>query len=83
MGNYHGEKSIETFTHERSIMKKNQLMEFSLQVRYPPYNNKNLSFLRLVLSTHPWIYYYKANRKGFRFFTIFVLVIIFILKKRL
>ncbi|CAO3621116.1 unnamed protein product [Cunninghamella blakesleeana] len=83
MGNYHGEKSIETFTHERSIMKKKQLMEFSLRVRYPPYTNGNLSLLRHLLSTPSWLYYYKANRKGFKFFTILLLVIIYILKRRL
>ncbi|CAO3614280.1 unnamed protein product [Cunninghamella echinulata] len=83
MGNYHGEKSIETFTHERAIMKKNQLMEFALRSRYPPYSDKNLSIIRLAISTHPWLYYYKTNRKGIKGFVIFILIILFILKRRL
>lgn len=37
MGNYHGEKSFTTFTHERSMLVKKQKMEGSnVAVRYPP-----------------------------------------------
>ncbi|KAG0744376.1 hypothetical protein G6F57_009595 [Rhizopus arrhizus] len=36
-GNYHGQKSFDTFTHERATMVKNYSMESVGAVRYPPY----------------------------------------------
>ena len=38
MGNYHGRWSFETFTHEKSILKKATWIDIPL--RYPPYENK-------------------------------------------
>lgn len=37
-GNYHGRWSFETFTHEKSILKKSTWLDIKL--RYPPYANK-------------------------------------------
>jgi hypothetical protein len=82
MGNYHGDKSFDTFTHERSIMTKNQRMESLLRVRYPPYTSKNLSLLRALLSTHPMIYYYKTHRTGFKVNFVLILLIIAFLRQR-
>ncbi|KAI8342788.1 Aldehyde/histidinol dehydrogenase [Chlamydoabsidia padenii] len=48
MGSYHGEKSFDTFVHERSTMIKNLDFESALTTRYPPYTddkNTMLSFL--------------------------------------
>ena len=38
MGSYHGKRSFDTFTHEKSILKKSTLIDIPL--RYPPYKNK-------------------------------------------
>ena len=35
MGSYHGKKSFDTFTHERSIVKKSTWLD--LPMRYHPY----------------------------------------------
>ncbi|ORZ08666.1 Aldehyde/histidinol dehydrogenase [Absidia repens] len=48
MGSYHGEKSFDTFVHERSTMIKSTGFESMLAARYPPYNDDKdtmLSFL--------------------------------------
>lgn len=37
-GNYHGKKSFDTFTHYKSILKKNNIIDPNF--RYPPYKNK-------------------------------------------
>jgi len=39
MGNYHGKFSFDTFSHQRSVMKKTSL--FDIPVRYAPYKNKH------------------------------------------
>lgn len=38
MGAYHGKESFNTFTHNKSVFKRSNLMEFSF--RFPPYKNK-------------------------------------------
>ena len=43
MGSYHGQKSFEAFSHEKSVLKK-QKME--LKLKYPPYNEKKKSFIK-------------------------------------
>lgn len=43
MGSYHGDRSFETFTHERATMVKSTFGESLMAVRYPPYNDdKNM-----------------------------------------
>lgn len=50
MGQYHGRKSIETFTHSRSILKRSGSRAFpEIRARYHPYNEKALRFLRRFL----------------------------------
>ena len=46
MGRYHGKASFETFSHEKSILKK--WFNFEPPLRYPPYKNK-LSILKKIL----------------------------------
>ena len=46
MGNYHGKRSFEAFTHDKSIMDKATWMD--LPVRYAPFGNK-LRLLRLLM----------------------------------
>ena len=42
MGEYHGRKSFETFSHYKSVLKKGKL---EVNVKYPPYNKKKLNFV--------------------------------------
>ena len=44
MGSYHGERSFEVFSHERSVMKTSTLVD--LPLRYPPYRKSMLKILR-------------------------------------
>lgn len=47
MGNYHGRKSFETFSHEKSIVKKYNWID--LPIRYQPYTENKKKLLRLFL----------------------------------
>ena len=47
MGSYHGEKSFETFSHFRSIVKKSTWLD--LPMRYHPYTDKGFSMVRKFL----------------------------------
>ena len=46
MGSYHGRKSFETFTHEKSILKKST--NFDVQIRYQPYNKGETKLLKEI-----------------------------------
>lgn len=46
MGSYHGKRSFDVFTHERSVMKTSTWIDIPL--RYPPYKNSVLKLLRLL-----------------------------------
>lgn len=47
MGSYHGKASFDTFTHQKSVLKKG--FRFDLNWRYPPYTEKNLAIMRRLL----------------------------------
>ncbi len=47
MGSYHGEKSFETFSHFRSIVRKSTWLD--LPMRYHPYTEKRFSMVRKFL----------------------------------
>ena len=47
MGNYHGKKSFDTFTHERSIVKQGTLID--IPIRYRPYTSSKSRILRIFL----------------------------------
>ncbi|MCD2493073.1 aldehyde dehydrogenase [Lacrimispora sp. NSJ-141] len=47
MGSYHGKKSFETFSHEKSIVKKYNWID--MPIRYQPYTKKKEKLLRLFL----------------------------------
>ena len=38
VGKYHGKESFETFTHNKSVMKRGTFIEFN--IRFAPYKNK-------------------------------------------
>lgn len=47
MGSYHGKKSFDTFSHEKSIVNKSTWMD--MPVRYAPYNSIQESLLKIFL----------------------------------
>lgn len=47
MGSYHGKKSFETFSHEKSIVKKYTWID--LPLRYPPYNKLKEKLVRMFV----------------------------------
>ncbi len=47
MGNYHGEYSIHTFSHEKSVLKNKNI--FDIPLRYSPYTDKNLKLIKKVM----------------------------------
>ncbi len=47
MGSYHGKKSFDTFTHEKSILKKSALID--MKPRYQPYTQQKQRLVRLLL----------------------------------
>ncbi|KAI9486215.1 MAG: Aldehyde/histidinol dehydrogenase [Benjaminiella poitrasii] len=50
MGSYHGIKSFETFTHERTTLVKSSGLEGVMEGRYPPYSdNKTVLFTMLTM----------------------------------
>ncbi len=46
MGSYHGKKSFETFSHERSVFEKGKT---EINVKYPPYNDKNMKLIKKMM----------------------------------
>lgn len=46
MGSYHGKKSFETFSHERSIFEKGKA---EINVKYPPYTEKNMKLIKKMM----------------------------------
>lgn len=51
MGSYHGRKSFDTFTHEKSVLVRNfrQIPEKLLSLRYPPYSDAKVGFINFVM----------------------------------
>lgn len=47
IGSYHGQKSFDTFTHYKSLYQQGSLVDIPL--RYPPYNDKKLNWIKLFL----------------------------------
>ena len=47
MGNYHGQRSLDAFSHEKSIVKKHNWLE--LPFRYAPYSRAKDRLIRFFL----------------------------------
>ena len=47
MGSYHGRASFDTFSHQKSVVKKSTWMD--LPIRYPPYSPVKDKLLRMFL----------------------------------
>lgn len=61
MGNYHGHKSFDTFTHERATMIKSSGLESAMGVRYPPYNNDKKTIFTLLMFGLPDAFFDKLS----------------------
>lgn len=48
MGSYHGARSFETFSHERSTMIKTSGLESLMDARYPPYNDSKVTLFTML-----------------------------------
>ncbi|KAI7885838.1 aldehyde dehydrogenase [Lichtheimia hyalospora FSU 10163] len=53
MGAYHGDKSFETFTHERATMVRSTAMESMMKVRYPPYDDDKMQVMTVMVGGMP------------------------------
>ena len=45
MGSYHGKKSFETFSHNRSVLKKGKI---EMSTKYPPYTNGKIKLVKFL-----------------------------------
>ncbi|XP_076238719.1 aldehyde dehydrogenase type III isoform X5 [Calliopsis andreniformis] len=55
MGSYHGKYTYDTFVHKKGCLIKNynKLAESLASCRYPPYSDKKLSFLEILMAKRP------------------------------
>ncbi|XP_024939530.1 aldehyde dehydrogenase, dimeric NADP-preferring isoform X3 [Cephus cinctus] len=55
IGAYHGKYTFDTFVHKKGCLTKNynKLVEYLGSARYPPYTEKKLSFLSLMMAKRP------------------------------
>ncbi|CAO3688786.1 unnamed protein product [Umbelopsis ramanniana] len=67
-GNYHGERSFTTFTHERTTMYKDASAEKVNEVKYPPYNEDKFKVLSFMVYGLPG----SVGRKVKTFLTVWV-----------
>lgn len=59
MGAYHGKHTFDTFTHPKAVMKRKLSLEFTNELRYPPYDHAKLKWISALLfkkaESRPWI----------------------------
>ncbi|KAF1805730.1 Aldehyde/histidinol dehydrogenase [Mucor lusitanicus] len=82
MGNYHGAKSIATFTHERSMLVKKQKMEGAVAVRYPPYTDRKHKILRFIMVKHPAMLKLKMYRQPLKLLLAIIALLAFYLRRK-
>ncbi|KAI9274113.1 Aldehyde/histidinol dehydrogenase [Helicostylum pulchrum] len=83
MGNYHGKKSYNTFTHERSMLIKKQSMEGSnVAAKYPPYNQRKYNILRFVLVEHPTLLKIKSYKNPLKLLALLITILFFLNKRK-
>jgi hypothetical protein len=80
LGSYHGKKSFEAFTHERSVMIKKQQLDGLLASRYPPYNAKKASIIRTMTMSSSLGIWMRRHNKAIK--VVVLLVVLFILNRR-
>lgn len=82
IGNYHGERSFRTFTHERSVMAKKLGMESLIGVRYPPYTERSVSMMRALMVTSPLGLKIRAYKGIFKKLVLFIILLTLYYKRR-
>ncbi|KAI7858552.1 Aldehyde/histidinol dehydrogenase [Circinella umbellata] len=84
LGKYHGKRSYELFTHERSMLIKKQRFEFLMRARYPPYTTNTFKLLRTTLLTSKFTANRIIYKRGIRnTFILFLVILAFYIRKRL
>ncbi|KAI9271607.1 Aldehyde/histidinol dehydrogenase [Phascolomyces articulosus] len=84
LGKYHGKRSYEIFTHERSMLIKKQRFEFLMRARYPPYTTNTLKLLRATLLTSKFAANRIIYKRGIKnTFILFLVILFFYIRKRL
>ncbi|KAI8050114.1 Aldehyde/histidinol dehydrogenase [Thamnidium elegans] len=83
MGGYHGEKSLQIFSHERAVLAKKQRMEWLVQARYPPSSPTKLALLRAVLLTDPVRFTYIVFKRPIKWAAFIIILLGVLLKKSL
>ncbi|CDW60383.1 Aldedh domain containing protein [Trichuris trichiura] len=53
MGRYHGKFSFDTFSHEKSVLKRPEYGEKLLWMRYPPFDESKFYWMKTVFKTRP------------------------------
>ncbi|KAL1936730.1 hypothetical protein VTP01DRAFT_864 [Rhizomucor pusillus] len=74
MGKYHGDRSFQAFTHERSILIKKQRLEFLNRSRYPPYTVSTYKTLRYALIAGNLTVRRIVYKRGIRRFIVFLVL---------
>jgi len=49
MGRYHGKHSFDAFSHQKAVLEKALSMEKANSLRYPPYNDSKLGWLKWIM----------------------------------
>jgi hypothetical protein len=83
MGGYHGEKSFQTFSHERGILVKKQRFEWLLNTRYPPSSAIKMVVLRAMLLTTPVRMFFIVYKRSVKYATVIILALLYLLKRHL
>lgn len=82
MGSYHGKRTFDTFSHQRSILYKTQSKEGPNKIKYPPYTDRKYSILRFVLIKHPLLLKLKAYRTPLKLLFFLVLLGAYYLRRK-
>ncbi|KAJ8299203.1 hypothetical protein KUTeg_023263 [Tegillarca granosa] len=53
MGAYHGKATFDTFTHRRACLERAQKMESANSLRYPPYTEKKVRYIKWLTGKKP------------------------------
>ncbi|CAM0140449.1 hypothetical protein VKS41_006464 [Umbelopsis sp. WA50703] len=80
LGSYHGKKSFDVFTHERSVMIKKQSGDALLASRYPPYTQQKAAIIRRITMSSAMGIWIRRHSKLVKF--VVLLVVLFVLNKR-
>lgn len=82
MGSYHGEKSFIAFSHERSVLVKQQRLEWLISARYPPTTSTKLALMRTALVTNPVRFWFIVFKGSVKWVTFLVIILGILIRRR-